>query len=324
MRLSLLTATSLATASVVAVASEPSRRNARNGGGQAVIEQVLGDIRRRMLLSDGVAGLTLASAGQEQQSPQGRRELWKTREQPQRSIYDYPDHRDNDKDEPDVGILSQRRRQLDEQQDDDDVAVDQGTVGEYNDYKFCDLFLELGAFENLVCDCQNSPRARVSCQSPKVCYHSVEPNVCLKTKVDMAPRQDEATLNLQVCYQMIEPNNHEYCFNTDIDYASFFDGNSTIYESCFLTVDGEACNTCEITSASENDLNCTGLSDFDCSNTAAGSRATKECSTFYNPFPEVTRIEGIDSAAAHSSRSSIALGMSLVAGAAMAWGALWL
>ena len=306
MRLSLLAATSLATASV----AEQSR-SSRNG--DRVMDQVLGDIRRRMRVSDGVAGLTTTAASEEQ----GRRELWKTRPQPEpRSIYDYPDARDDKQNEPDVGILA-HHRQLDQQDD----AVDPGTVSEYNDYKFCDLFLELEIFQNMVCDCQNSPRARVSCQSPKACYHSIEPNVCMKTQVDMAPRQDEVTLNLQVCYQLIEPNKHEYCFNADIDYASFFEGNSTIYESCFLTVDGEACNTCEITSASENDFNCTGLTDFDCSNTAAGSRATKECSTFYNPFPEVTRIEGINSAA-HTGRSNIALGMSLCMGANMAWGAL--
>jgi hypothetical protein len=92
-----------------------------------------------------------------------------------------------------------------------------------------------------------------------------------------------------------------------------------------LTVNGQECNACEITSWSENDFNCTGLTDFDCSNTEAGSVATKQCSTFYNPFPEITRIEAIVSgtgrlATTTTTTSWAMLGTSVLLGAVMAWG----
>lgn len=291
----------------------PSSATPRERRGGAVIPRVLDDIRSRMLASDG-----LLTAAQPFPLEEGHRALWKQRNaavKPEPSAPSLGER--TDAEEPDVGILS--HRWLDED------MPDAGTVNDYNVPKFCDLFLGLAAFDNMVCNCQNNPRARVSCQSPKACYFSVDPSVCLTTQVDMAPRPDQATLNLRVCYRLLEPKLATYCFSSDLDYASFFLGNETLYETCELTVDGERCNRCEITSASQNDLQCTGLTEFDCTNTGANTQSTEECSMFYHPFPEITRIDGLSTSdggggGSRRSRWSVLLASTVLLGTVLAWG----
>ncbi|GKZ01349.1 hypothetical protein MPSEU_001085900 [Mayamaea pseudoterrestris] len=316
MRLGLV-ATSLALPAISADVQRTDNRRSSNKQG-TVIGQILEDIRSRMLTSDGVGPFLQL---QEQQR-HGKQALWKslpTRKHQQQRHADVSG-KDGDEiqaqDEPDVGILSHRSLEQE--------APEAGVADEYIDYKFCDLFRELSAFDNMVCDCQNNPRASVSCQSPNVCYQSIDPSVCLSTHVDLVPREDQETLNLQVCYRLREPTHNDYCFSTEINYQSFFEGNETIYESCELSVNGQQCNACEITSRSLNAGNCTGLSDFDCSNTAANTVASKECSTFYNPFPEVTRIEGIHSGGGSWRRRNLMAMTMMGLGAALAWGGTWI
>lgn len=298
MRLSLLATSTVALSGAAALGTKEqdigndrligSFRNGNNNSNNKKFGRILEDIRTRILKSDGTLPYLENHLQSKSRTQQEHQALWKSvahpnTEEQERSVYDYHhddrSNKDNTQDhsyaEPDVGILSNRK------------------LDEFESFTFCDMFLQVGAFGEMICDCQNNPRAKVSCSSPKVCYKNIDPQVCLSTYVSMVPRLNTDTISLTVCYALREPLKTEYCFHAEIDYGSFFYGNSTIYDSCELSVGGVTCNSCEITSSSQNAQNCTGLTAFDCTNTAAATVGLSNCSLFYEPFPQVTRLDGL-------------------------------